>query len=167
DDRLAHMGPPRHVVIADPPPDRSHPDFQAAGIAVLDELRKQLATNSRYLVVNHDSTNAALERSRNRDSVMAWLGGDMNVSIRTYPTASRDSVRWQVTLVDPSSFTRITTVALGPVAKTGDPSVADSLVRLTSRALWQLDHMPRRPVAPVTPGMTPPAAPAAPVIKKP
>src|SRR5262249_39059049 len=38
DARLANMGPPRHVIIADPPPDRAHPDLQAAGTAVMDAL---------------------------------------------------------------------------------------------------------------------------------
>ncbi|MFI5231829.1 MAG: serine/threonine-protein kinase [Gemmatimonadales bacterium] len=166
DARLANMGPPRHVVVADPPPDRAHPDLQAAGAAVMDELRKQLAANARYVVVNHDSTLAALARSRNRDSVMTWLGGDMNVSIRVYPASSPDSVHWLVSLFDPTSQARGETVNLGPVARSADASVADSLVRLASRALWQLDHAPRRTVAPRPPDVAA-VAPVAPVIKKP
>ena len=163
------MGPPRHVIIADPPPDRAHPELQAAGTAVMDQLRKELAANSRYLVVNHDSTNAALARSRNRDSIMVWLGGDMNVSIRAYPTTNPDSVRWMVTLFDPTAMARSETVNLGPVARSTAAVVTDSLVRLASRGLWQLDHTPRRPGAMMPPGAAPmvPAAPAAPVVKKP
>jgi hypothetical protein len=167
DARMAHLGPPRHVIIADPPADHAHPDVQPAGTAVMDELRKQLAGNERYVVVNQDSTNAALARSRNRDSVMIWLGGDMNVSIRAFSTPSRDSVRWQVTLFDPTSITRSQTINLGPVARSGDAPVTDTLARLASRALWQLDHTPRREIISVAPGITPPSAPTPPVIKKP
>ena len=134
----------------------------------MDQLRKQLATESRYVVVNHDSTNAVLARSRNRDSVMAWLGGDMNVSIRAYPTANPDSVRWMVTLSDPTAMGRGETVSLGPLARSGAGAVTDSLVRLASRGLWQLDHSPRRPAAVTPPGVVPaPTAPTPPVIKKP
>ena len=127
------MGPPRHVIIADPPPDRAHPELQAAGTAVMDELRKQLAGNARYVLVNHDSMTAALMRSRNRDSVMTWLGGDMNVSIRAYPAASPDSVRWLVSLFDPTSMARGETVNIlaGPV--NAPAAVADSLVPISPR----------------------------------
>ncbi len=167
DARMANMGPPRHVVIADPPPDRAHPDLQAAGTAVMDELRKQLAGNARYMVINHDSTAAALTRSRNRDSVMIWLGGDMNVSIRAYP-ASADSVRWMVSLFDPTSMARGETVNLGPVARAAGSSMTDSLVHLASRALWQLDHTPRRGGAPAAPVSAPtPLVTPAPAVKKP
>ncbi|MGH7655834.1 MAG: serine/threonine-protein kinase [Gemmatimonadaceae bacterium] len=166
DARVQNMGPPRHIIIADPPPDRAHPELQAAGAAVMDELRKQLEANSRYVVVNHDSTNAALARSRNRDSVMTWLGGDMNVSIRAYPTANPDSVRWMVTLFDPTALARGETVNLGPVARSAAAAVTDSLVRLTSRGLWQLDHTPRRPGAATPPG-TAPTLPTVPAVKKP
>ncbi len=171
DARMANMGPPRRVVIADPPADRTHPDLQAAGIAVMDDLRKQLAGDARYIIVNHDSTMAALERSRNRDSVMVWLGGDMNVSIRAYPMSTPDSVRWMVSLFDPTSQTRGETVNLGPVAKSGAAGVADSLVHLAFRALWQLDHSPRRAAPGSPPGVivapAQPSPPAAPVVKKP
>jgi hypothetical protein len=100
---------------------------------------------------------------------MAWLGGDMNVSIRAVPTTSADSVRWMVTLSDPTAMARGETVNLGPVARSAAAAVTDSLVRLASRGLWQLDHTPRRPGASAPPGTAPmvPAAPAAPVIKKP
>jgi hypothetical protein len=168
DARLAHLGPPRHVIIADPPPDHAHPDVQPAGTAVMDALRRQLAGNARYVIVNQDSTNAALARSRNRDSVMSWLGGDMNVSIRGYSTPSRDSVRWQITLFDPTAVTRSQSVSIGPIARTDNPPVTDSLARLASRALWQLDHTPRREINSVAPpDITPPTAPSPPVIKKP
>ena len=167
DARMANMGPPRHVIVADPPPDRAHPDLQAAGIAVMEELRKQLAANPRYMVVNHDSTTAALARSRNRDSVMAWLGGDMNVSIRAYAPAGTDSMRLVLSLWDPTSMTRGETVNFGPVPRSGDATTTDSLVKLATRALWQLDHTPRRTNPGAAPGNPPFTAPAPPVIPVP
>jgi Protein kinase domain len=143
DARMADMGPARHVIVADPPPDRQHPELQTAGVQVMDALRKQLAGGGRYLVVNHDSTAAALARTRSRDSVMTMLGGDMNVSIRPFPSPRADSVRWIVTLFDPTSQGRSQTVTVGPVPS-NSTAINDSIAKLAVRALWQLDHMPRR-----------------------
>ena len=170
DARMANMGPPRRVVVADPPQDRQHPELQAAGTQVMDALRKQLGGNSRYVLVNRDSTAAALQRTRGRDSVMHLLGADMNVSIRAMPTAGADSVRWTITLFDPTSQSRAEVVNLGPVPAKLAPALADSLARLAVRALWQLDHTPRR--SGVSPPAIPPATPAQPApqaapVKKP
>jgi hypothetical protein len=121
---------------------------------------------------------AALARTRNRDSVMTWLGGDMNVSIRAYSAAGPDSVRWLVSLFDPTSMARGETVNFGPVARSGGSAMTDSLVRLATRALWQLDHTPRRANPGAAPGGVPltdaaqmaipaPAVVPAPAVKKP
>jgi serine/threonine-protein kinase len=170
DARMANMGPPRRVVVADPPQDRQHPALQAAGTQVMDALRKQLGGNPRYVLVNRDSTAAALQRTRGRDSVMHLLGADMNVSIRAMPTAGADSVRWRITLFDPTSQMLVEVVNLGPVPANVAPALTDSLARAAVRALWQLDHTPRR--GSVTPPATPPATPAPPApqaapVKKP
>jgi serine/threonine-protein kinase len=169
DARLANMGPPRRIIVADPPPDRRHPELQAAGTQVMDALRRQLSGVSRYVLVNHDSITAVLLRTRNRDSVMAQLGGDMNVSIRATPVSSADSVRWMIMLFDPTSLSRSETVNAGPVPVNGTPAVADSVAQLAARALWQLDHTPRRGAIGAPP--TSPTAPAPPVqpapVKKP
>jgi hypothetical protein len=73
-----------------------------------------------------------------------------------------------VTLSDPTAMGRGETVSLGPVARSAADAVTDSLVRLASRGLWQLDHSPRRPAAVTPPGAAPapPTAPT-PAIKKP
>jgi hypothetical protein len=170
DARTANMGPPRRAVVANPPQDRRHPELQAAGTQVMDALRKQLGGNSRYVLVNRDSTAAALQRTRGRDSVMRLLGADMNVSIRAIPTAGADSVRWTITLFDPTSQSRAEVVNLGPVPANLAPALADSLARLAVRAFWQLDHTPRRNGA--SPPAIPPATPAQPApqaapVKKP
>jgi eukaryotic-like serine/threonine-protein kinase len=160
DARMANMGPPRRVLIADPPPDRLHPELQAAGAHVMDLLRNELAGNSRYVVVNRDSVAAALRRTRSRDSVMHELDADMNVSIRALPTHAADSVRWMVTLFDPTSLSRSATVTIGPLLAGEASTASDSLAHLAAGALWHLDHVPRR--TSVTPPVTPPAVPAQP-----
>jgi tRNA A-37 threonylcarbamoyl transferase component Bud32 len=151
--RMANMGPPRRVIVADPPPDSRHAELQAAGVQVMDALRKQLAATPRYVVVNHDSVAAVLLRTRNRDSVMHVLTGDMNVAIRALPVAASDSVRWMITVFDPTSTLRSEQVNAGPVPL-NSATAADSVARLVSRAFWQLDHAPRRGAP--TPSPTPP-----------
>ncbi len=142
--RMANMGPPRRLLLADPPPERVHPELQAAGLQVMNALRKQLANNPRYVIINHDSTLAMLQRTRSRDSVMHSLNADMNVSIRALPTSSADSVHWIMTLFDPTSRSRSEVLNLGPVATSSVTAVADSLAQVAARSLAQLDHMPRR-----------------------
>ena len=170
DARMANMGPPRRVVVADPPQDRQHPELQAAGTQVMDALRRILSGGSRYVLANHDSTDLLLQRTRNRDAVMRQLGADMNVSIRAMPTAGADSVRWAITIFDPTAQTRSEAVTVGPVPVRATAAMADSLARLAARALWQLDHTPRSattateiPPAPAAP--VHPAPPSAPVKK--
>ncbi len=144
-ERMANLGPPRHLIIADPPPDARHPELQSGGTQVMDALRKQLGGVTRYVLVNHDSVAAALQRTRSRDSVMHMLGGDMNVSIRALPMAHPDSVRWTVTLFDPTSQMRSDVVTVGPVP-VNSPAASDSVAKVAARALWMLDHTPRRGV---------------------
>ena len=150
----------RHVIVADPPADSRRPDLQIAGTQVMDAVRKQLAGNSRYQIVNRDSTNAMLQRSRNRDSVMQALGGDMNISIRVVPSRA-DSLRWMVTLFDPTSQSRSTSVTIVAPASAA-AAITDSIARLAMAGLFQLDHTPRRSAAP-----TPPQPPTAGVVPKP
>jgi tRNA A-37 threonylcarbamoyl transferase component Bud32 len=167
DERLVNMGPPRRVVIADPPPNTEHPALQAAGVRVMDALRMQLGGSARYVVVNRDTTGAVLTRTRNRDSVMQLVAADMSVSLRAIPAAGTDSVRWWMTIFDPTSQLRAEVVTSEPVPASAAGAEADSLARRAVRALWQLDHSPRRntvaaPVAPLTP-----AAPREAPVKKP
>ena len=155
DARIADMGPPRHLIIADPPADPRHPDLQSNGTQVMDALRKLLGGTRRYVLVNHDSVAAALQRTRSRDSVMHMLGGDMNVSIRAVPTPHADSVRWTLSVFDPTSQMRSDVVTVGPVPL-NSPAISDSVAKLAARALWMLDHTPRRNAAPAAPAAPPP-----------
>jgi serine/threonine-protein kinase len=148
DERMANMGPARRIVVADPPLDPRHPAIQAAGVQLMDALRKALGANPRYVLVSRDSTAAALLLSRRRDSVMHALNADMNASIRGYPTPSADSVRWEMRLDDPTSQMRSATIRFGTLPVNVTSTVADSVVRRSMRALWQLDHTPRRGGAP-------------------
>jgi hypothetical protein len=169
DARLANMGPSRRIIVADPPPDARHQALADAGTQLMGALRTALGANQRYVVISRDSTAGALRSSRNRDSVMHLLNADMNVSIRGYQSANPDSVRWIITLVDPTSQLHSQTVSVGPVALGATASLADSVSQLSMRMLWQLDHSPRRGAvaAPGSPPTAPtPPAPAAP-IKKP
>jgi hypothetical protein len=165
---MADMGPPRRVLVADPPQDRRYPELQAAGTQVMDALRKILAGSSRYGLANHDSTVVALQRTRNRDAVMRQLGADMNVAIRAVRPAGADSVRWSITMYDPTAQTRSEVVTVGPMPASATAAIADSLARLAARALWQLDHTPRAATAAaaVPPAPAPPAPQAA-TVKKP
>ena len=149
------FGPPRHVIVADPPADPRRPELQSAGTQVMESVRKQLAGNPRYVVVNRDSTAAALQHSRNRDSVMAALGGDMNISIRVMPSRA-DSLRWMVTLFDPTSQGRSQTLNIQAPASAA-AAITDSIAHLAIAGLFQLDHTPRRQSATQTP--TPPPKP--------
>jgi hypothetical protein len=154
------MGPPRHIVLADPPPDSRHPELQAAGTQVMDALRKQLSADARYILVNHDSVAAVLQRTRSRDSVMHLLSADMNVSVRAQmANAKGDSVRVQLTIYDPTSMSRSSIVTVGPVPVSATATVVDSVARLAARSIWQLDHTPRRGA------ITSDSAPASPVKK--
>jgi tRNA A-37 threonylcarbamoyl transferase component Bud32 len=157
DARAANMGPPRRIVVADPPADARHQALEDAGTRVMDALRNALGANPRYVVISRDSTNAALHSTRNRDSVMHSLNADMNASIRGYPLPSPDSVRWIITLVDPTSQLHLQTVSVGPVALGATASLADSVAQLAMRVLWELDHSPRRGAvaAPASPPATP------------
>jgi hypothetical protein len=144
DERAANMGPARRIIIADPPLDKRYPDEQAAGVQLMDSLRKHLMPVTRFLVVNHDSVNAELAKTRNRDEVMKALNSEVNVSLRPLPTKSRDSVSWMMSLYDVTSRTRSQVVTLGPVPLAASQTIADSLTKLAMRALFQLDHQPRR-----------------------
>jgi tRNA A-37 threonylcarbamoyl transferase component Bud32 len=144
DARMANMGPARRIVVADPPADSRHPQLQASGTQLMDALRNALAANARFVVVSHDSTVAELRLSRNRDTVLRALDADMNASIRGYMVANPDSVHWVITVFDPTAQLHSQSVSIGPVPLVPTPAVADSVTRLTMRALWQLDHLPRR-----------------------
>ncbi len=144
DERAANMGPPRRIVIADPPADRQRPELQLSGIVLMDSLRRKLTPVARYVIVNHDSVNAMLQKTRGRDSVMHALGAEVNASIRPLPSRSKDSVSWMMTLYDPSSKSRTQVITVGPMPVAASAAIADSLSKMAIRALWQLDHQPRR-----------------------
>ena len=144
DARFANMGPPRRIVVADPPPDPQHPELQTAGVQLMDALRRALSGARRFVLVDRDSTQAILQRTRNRQAVMRTLNADMNASIRVLPTPGADSARLVVTLFDQSSQARSQVISLGPVPLSAVASLADSVSRLSMRALWLLDHTPRR-----------------------
>jgi hypothetical protein len=66
-----------------------------------------------------------------------------------------DSLRWMVTLFDPTSLGRSQSVNIAAPASAA-AAITDSIARLATNALWQLDHTPRRNA---TPTPTPPSKP--------
>ena len=170
---VRNMGAPRRVVVADPRPNRAHPELQAAGAQLMDALRRRLSAVPRFALANHDSTQTALQRTRNPDAVMRTLNSDLAAAISGQP-AGADSVRWIVSLFDANSQVRMQSDTLGPLPLNSTPAVADSLARLMMRSLYQIERSPRRSsvTPPATAPPTPPEAPAQPApqaatVKKP
>ena len=155
-----NMLPPRRVVVADPRPNPAHPEMQAAGVQLMDALRRRLSAVPRFALANHDSTQAVLRRiRRNPDAVMHTLNADLAAAI-SGQAAGTDSVRWIVSLFDANSQARAHVDTLGPLPLNATPAVSDSLARLMMRGLFQIERSPRR--ASVTPQPTAPPAPAEP-----
>ncbi|HEX7546812.1 MAG TPA: serine/threonine-protein kinase [Gemmatimonadaceae bacterium] len=170
---VRNMGPPRRVVVADPRPNPLHPEVQAAGVQLMDALRRRLSAVPRLALANHDSTQTVLQRTRNPNAVMRALKADLAAAISGQP-AGVDSVRWIVSLFDANSQVRAQSDTLGPLPLNSTPAVADSLARLMMRDLFQIERSPRRAsvTPPSTAPPTPPAplaqpAPQAPAVKKP
>ena len=83
-------------------------------------------------------------------------------------------MHWLITMFDPTSQSRSTSLNIGPVPASAAPAVVDSIARLAARSLWQLDHTPRRggaspapAAAPAPPPVPDSAAPPAAPIKRP
>ncbi|HEV8409258.1 MAG TPA: serine/threonine-protein kinase [Gemmatimonadaceae bacterium] len=151
--RAASMGPPRRVVVWDHPPDVAA-GVRDGGTAVMDLLRKTLATSTRYVPVSRDSTLATLEKSRERNTVLAALHADMMVSIRGRPVHG-DSVSYALTVWDLGAVPQFSTRSIGgPASPIGAPLLhADTLVSRAIQELQQLDHAPRQTAgAAPTPG---------------
>ena len=157
---VRNMGPPRRVVVADPRPSASHPEIQAAGVQLMDALRRRLSAVPRFALANHDSTQTVLRRTRNPDAVMRTLGADLAAAITGQP-AGADSVRWIVSIFDATSQAHVRFDTLGPLPLNVTPPVADSLARLMMRGLFQMERSPRR--AGVSPQPMAPAAPPDPL----
>jgi serine/threonine-protein kinase len=151
--RAANMGPPRRVVVWDHPPDNV-PGVRDGGSAVMDVLRKALATSTRYVPVSRDSTLAVLDKSRERNAVLAALHADMMVSIRGRPVHG-DSVSYALTVWDLGAVPQLASRSVGgPASPLSAPLLhADTLVSRVIQELQQIDRSPRQTAgAAPTPG---------------
>ena len=143
-ERASNPGPPRRVFVSIPAPTRRDPDVDAAAVSVMDSLRRRLAQSRRFIVVDRDSVQLALSRSRVTDSLATLLRVDVFASL--YPQVGRDStVRWTLRLHDLSanpSFGNRSVVVKVP----RDSLLAsiDSLLRGATRSLDEMDRAPRR-----------------------
>jgi predicted Ser/Thr protein kinase len=146
DARAANMGPPRRLVVWTHPRDAAHPEIESAGSTVSELLRKQLASNPRYVVVPADETLNALLKTRDRDEVSRMVRAELMVTIRGNLVRA-DSVQWTTTAWDMAAFEsyqqRQVNAGRVPI---GTPTAnLDSLFRATSKALETIDKAPRRP----------------------
>jgi hypothetical protein len=145
DARAANMGPTRRLIVWTHPPDRAHPEIEAAGNSLMEFLRKGLSGNSRYSLVSSDETLNTLAKTRTRDEVAAQTHADMMVTVRG-AASKQDSVVWSVIVWDLTAYGPYEQrpVGAGRAAIAGSPAVADSLLRAVSATLQTLDRAPRK-----------------------
>jgi predicted Ser/Thr protein kinase len=144
--RAANMGPARRLIVWTHPRDAARPEIEAAGSTVSELLRKQFASNPRYVVVPADETLNALLKTRDRDEISRMVRAELMVTIRGNQVRG-DSVQWATTAWDLAAFESYQqrTVSAGRVHIGAPTSNLDSLFRATSRALETIDKAPRRP----------------------
>jgi serine/threonine protein kinase len=144
--RAANMGPPRRLIVWTHPPDRARPEIEAAGTIVAEHLRKQFASNPRYVVVPIEETLNALLKTRDREQVSLTTRAELMVTIRGNMTRA-DSVTWTTTAWDLGAFPvyEQRQANAGRVPISTPAANVDSLFKSTSRALETLDRAPRKP----------------------
>ncbi len=142
--RAATMGPARRLIVWTHPSDRGRPEVEAAGNIVSDVLRKSMSANPRYVVVSADETLNALAKTRQRDEVARMVRADLMVTIRG--TVQRDSLAFTVTAWDLAAHPAYEqrTASAGRVPLNRPTANADSLAKVTARALDVIDRAPRR-----------------------
>ena len=112
----------------------------------MDVLRKAIASTTRFAPVSRDSTLAALEKTRDRNQVLAALHTDMMVSIRGRPVRG-DSAVFTITVWDGGALPQFGNRSFtGPPTPIGAPLArADSLLSRAVLMLMDVDHAPRIP----------------------
>ncbi len=148
DARAASLGGPRRLIVWTHPRDPQHPDVEAAGTAVMDQLRKSLAANPRYQVVPTEETIAVLSKTRTPADVSTAARAELMLTIRG--TVQRDSILWTVRVRDLGAFGPYQDrgVTAGRVPLSAPSANVDSLTRAVSGMLQVVDRAPRRNVRP-------------------
>ncbi len=149
--RAASMGPPRRVFISTP---RLRSTFEAFGPVVdslADSLRRAIARNPRFIVIDADSTRSILERTRTISRISETMAVELFASI-FMNLQSDSSVAWTVTLRDLTAHPSYGTRGMGVMSDPGAPlSAIGKLVAQSMDHLQEMDRAPRR---------APPRAPA-------
>lgn len=142
--RAASMGPPRRVFISTP---RLRSTFEAFGPAVdslADSLRRAIARNPRFIVIDADSTRSILERTRTISRISETMAVELFASI-FMNLQSDSSVAWTVTLRDLTAHPSYATRGMGVMSDPGAPlSAIGKLVAQSMDHLQEMDRAPRR-----------------------
>jgi len=145
--RAASPGPPRRVFISTPRLSRSQAAFAPAVDSLADSLRRAIARNPRFIVIDADSTRSILERSRTISTISDAMNVDLFASIYINPQ-SDSTVAWTVTLRDLSAHSVYAVRGMGVKSDPGAPlSAIDKLVALSVQHLEEMDRAPRKPVS--------------------
>ncbi|MBX9928891.1 MAG: hypothetical protein K2X99_08260, partial [Gemmatimonadaceae bacterium] len=144
--RATTMGPPRRIVIADPPVvNARRPEASAAAVAALDTLRRAFAQSKRYLVVRPELVRSALARTRTIDDLADEFQADLFVSLRGLPHASPDSTVWLIQVHDLGATSAFRTRVMSTTVALANPAAAwSAIVAMTKGAIEELDRAPRR-----------------------
>jgi hypothetical protein len=138
---------PRRLVIAEPPDQRQWPEAPILGHAVADSLRRMLrARRSQYAVIDQDSVQMALGRTRDVSEITKLLSSDLLVSIRlvAVPHDSAVLMLQAYDLTAANAF-RTRTAATRTVAKNEVLTNLDVILLSTLTYLDEMSRAPRRP----------------------
>jgi serine/threonine-protein kinase len=151
--RALNMGPPRRVFIEVGSSMLRSADVMLRSGVVRDSIIRRLAASGRYRPIPTDTTQLALARTRNFDSLGVLVNADLFVTIRTGQSRA-DSVLWQAEMRDLTAHSRYTTqlasMLSGPIADGLDFNLS-RFVDLVVRGLAEIDRAPRKPLV-VAPG---------------
>jgi hypothetical protein len=144
-ERAANLGPPRRVFIATPRLRGSQEVFAPAVDSLADSLRRTIARNPRFIVIDGDSTRSMLERTRTINVISDAMKVELFASV--YINAQSDSsVAWTVTMRDLSAHPLYAVRGMGVKSDPGAPlSAIDKLVARSVQHLAEMDRAPRKP----------------------
>jgi serine/threonine-protein kinase len=151
---------PRRLIIAEPANVPGWPEATILGRAVGDSLSRMLRSRRQFVVVNLDSVQTELLRSRNINDVTKSLNADVIVSIRMRALPNDSAIMmlqsWDLT-AEPTFRTRI--AAGRPVPKNQVLFNLDALLLSTLTYLDEMSGAPRRPPGAPPFGPAPPPTP--------
>jgi hypothetical protein len=145
-DRAANMGPPRRVFVSIP-----RVSARASGLALVadslaDSLRRAIARNPRYEVIDADSTRQMLARTRTVSTISRLMEVELFTSL-IVSVMPDSSVMWNMTVRDLSA---VSAYSMRGMSVKGDPgaplSAVDKLVAASIQFLADVDRAPRAPV---------------------